>query len=308
MSHPATSGGVGISRYQKLDKVGEGTYGTVYKAKDKMTNDLVALKCIRLDNEEEGVTCTAIREVSLLKELKHPNIVKLHTVDLNEKKLTLVFEYLDMDLKHYLDTNKGHVTLDQVRSFMKQLLLSIQYCHHRNVLHRDLKPQNLLIRQSTGELKLADFGLGKSCGIPVNKLTSEVVTLWYRAPDVLLGSNHYGPGVDLWAVGCIFCEMVTGKALVTGRTDSDQLGRIFKFLGTPDTTIWPSMRSYPNSKMLDEKEFPTFKPGSHVEYFASVPFKTLGADGVELIKRFLRYEPSQRITAVDALASSFFNA
>eukprot|EP01064_Diplonema_japonicum_P018387 TRINITY_DN2707_c0_g1_i1.p1 TRINITY_DN2707_c0_g1~~TRINITY_DN2707_c0_g1_i1.p1 ORF type:complete len:330 (+),score=72.56 TRINITY_DN2707_c0_g1_i1:56-991(+) len=306
MTHPATSGGVGISRYQKLDKIGEGTYGTVYKAKDKQTGDLVALKCIRLDNEEEGVTCTAIREVSLLKELKHPNIVKLHTVDLNEKKLTLVFEYLDMDLKNYLDSNKGHVTLDQVKNFMSQLLMSIHYCHHRNVLHRDLKPQNLLIRQSTGELKLADFGLGKSCGIPVNKLTSEVVTLWYRAPDVLLGSNNYGPGVDLWALGCIFCEMVTGKALVTGRTDADQLSKIFKFLGTPDTNVWPSMNSYPNSRMLADNNFPTYKPGAHVEYFETVPFKTLGKDGVDLIKRFLRYEPSQRITAVDALASPFF--
>ncbi|KAJ9462938.1 Cell division protein kinase 2-like protein CRK1 [Diplonema papillatum] len=308
MTHPATSGGAGISRYQKLDKIGEGTYGTVYKAKDKTNGDLVALKCIRLDNEEEGVTCTAIREVSLLKELKHPNIVKLHTVDLNEKKLTLVFEYLDMDLKNYLDNNKGHVTLDQVRNFMRQLLMSIHYCHHRNVLHRDLKPQNLLIRQATGELKLADFGLGKSCGIPVNKLTSEVVTLWYRAPDVLLGSNNYGPGVDLWAVGCIFCEMVTSKALVTGRTDTDQLGKIFKFLGTPDTNIWPSMNSYPNSKMLTEYNFPTLKPGTHVEYFDSVPFKTLGKDGVDLIKQFLRYEPSQRIPAVEALTSPFFTS
>eukprot|EP01061_Rhynchopus_euleeides_P047930 TRINITY_DN992_c0_g1_i1.p1 TRINITY_DN992_c0_g1~~TRINITY_DN992_c0_g1_i1.p1 ORF type:complete len:313 (+),score=131.37 TRINITY_DN992_c0_g1_i1:256-1194(+) len=305
MSHAAAAT-TGMSRYLKQEKIGEGTYGTVYKAKDKQTGELVALKCIRLDNEEEGVTCTAIREVSLLKELKHPNIVKLHTVDLNEKKLTLVFEYLDMDLRNYLDNNKGHVTLDQVRSFMKQLLLSIQYCHHRNVLHRDLKPQNLLIRQGTGELKLADFGLGKSCGIPVNKLTSEVVTLWYRAPDVLLGSNSYGPGVDLWAVGCIFCEMVTGKALVTGRTDADQLGKIFKFLGTPDTAVWPSMNMYPNSKMLQENNFPVYKPGTHAEYFESVPFKMLGKEGVDLIKRFLRYEPNQRITAISALGSGFF--
>eukprot|EP01063_Lacrimia_lanifica_P014156 TRINITY_DN207_c0_g5_i1.p1 TRINITY_DN207_c0_g5~~TRINITY_DN207_c0_g5_i1.p1 ORF type:complete len:314 (+),score=143.30 TRINITY_DN207_c0_g5_i1:56-997(+) len=309
MSHPATSGGQGMSRFRKLDKVGEGTYGTVFKAEDKQTGDLVALKCIRLDNEEEGVTCTAIREVSLLKELKHPSIVKLHTVDLNEKKLTLVFEYLDMDLKNFLDANRGKVTLDQVRSFMKQLLQAISYCHNRNVLHRDLKPQNLLIRQATGELKLADFGLGKSCGIPVNKLTHEVVTLWYRAPDILLGSNNYGPGVDLWAVGCIFCEMITGKALVTGRTDTDQLTKIFKFLGTPDTTVWPTMNSYPNSNLLHEGGHLTnvYKPGAHVEYFETVPFKTVGQDGIDLIKRFLRYEPSQRVSAIDAMHSPFFN-
>eukprot|EP01062_Namystynia_karyoxenos_P060080 TRINITY_DN5157_c0_g2_i1.p1 TRINITY_DN5157_c0_g2~~TRINITY_DN5157_c0_g2_i1.p1 ORF type:complete len:352 (+),score=147.06 TRINITY_DN5157_c0_g2_i1:148-1056(+) len=297
-----------MARYQKLDKIGEGTYGTVYKAKDKQTGEHVALKCIRLDNEEEGVTCTAIREVSLLKELKHKNIVKLYTVDLSEKKLTLVFEFCDMDLKKYLDTHKGSVTVQLVRSFMHQLLESIEYCHDRNVLHRDLKPQNLLIREDTGELKLADFGLGKSCGIPVNKLTSEVVTLWYRAPDVLLGSNNYGTGVDLWAVGCIFAEMVTGKPLLAGRTDQDQLRKIFELFGTPDATIWPSINSYPNSKLVAqmEKDHGIFRPGKHVEYFETQPFRTLGREGIELIRLFLKYEPAERISAKDALQHQFF--
>jgi len=296
-----------LQKYHKLDKVGEGTYGTVYKAKDKQTGEFVALKCIRLDNEEEGVSCTAIREVSLLKELKHKNIVKLFTVDLADKRLTLVFEFLDMDLKKYLDTHKGEVTVAVVRSFLHQLLESIEYCHDRQILHRDLKPQNLLIRESTGELKLADFGLGKSCGIPVNKLTSEVVTLWYRAPDILLGSTNYGNGVDLWAVGCIFAEMVTSKPLLPGRNDDDQLKKIFDFFGTPNTDIWPSMLAYPNSKLVAavEQQHGVF-PGRHVDVFeGGAAFTALGENGVNLMRKFLRYEPSERISAKEALSHPF---
>lgn len=309
METPATAGG-GMQRYQKLDKIGEGTYGQVYKAKDKQSGDTVALKCIRLDNEEEGVTCTAIREVSLLKELKHKNIVKLYTVDLSDKKLTLVFEFLDCDLKKYLDTHKGQMTVPLVRNFCRQLLESIEYCHHRNVLHRDLKPQNLLIRNDTQELKLADFGLGKSCGIPVNKLTSEVVTLWYRSPDILLGNNNYGNGVDLWAVGCIFAEMVTGKPLLAGRTDADQLKKIIEFLGSPNKDVWPSMDSYPNSKLLTdfERDHGPVQGGRQEEFFKSSPFQGLGSVGTELIREFLKYEPNQRMSAKDALAHQFFQS
>jgi len=305
MASPATAG-TGLQRYQQLDKIGEGTYGKVYKAKDKHTGELVALKCIRLDNEEEGVTCTAIREVSLLKELKHKNIVRLLTVDLTEKKLTLVFEFLDMDLKKFLDTNKGSVTVEHVRKFLHQLLESIEFCHDRSVLHRDLKPQNLLIKLDSLELKLADFGLGKSCGIPVNKLTSEVVTLWYRAPDILLGNNNYGNGVDLWAVGCIFAEMVTGKPLVAGRNDQDQLKKIFELLGTPDETTWPTINGYPNSKNVTQltKDHGTFE-GRSKTLFASTAFVTLGTEGVDLLTRHLQYEPSERISAKEALQHPF---
>jgi cyclin-dependent kinase len=162
-----------MEKYQKIEKLGEGTYGIVYKAQDRLNNNIVALKRIRLDNEEEGVPCTAIREISLLKELKHQNIIQLFDVIHTEKKLTLVFEFMDTDLRKFIDSNQGDVPLMIVKSLLYQLLQGIQYCHEHRVLHRDLKPQNLLLNKRN-ELKIADFGLARAVGIPVRGYSHEV--------------------------------------------------------------------------------------------------------------------------------------
>ena len=146
---------------------------------------------------------TAIREISLLKELSHPNVVQLRDVIYADNRLYLVFEYLDQDLKKYLDVCEGGLEPAILRSFLYQLLHGVAFCHDHRVLHRDLKPQNLLINRE-GELKLADFGLARAFGIPVRSYTHEVVTLWYRAPDVLMGSRKYSTPVDIWSIGCIF--------------------------------------------------------------------------------------------------------
>jgi cyclin-dependent kinase len=199
-----------MERYQKMEKIGEGTYGVVYKAKDRVTGEIVALKKIRLEAEDEGIPSTAIREISLLKELQHPNIVRLYDVVHTERKLTLVFEFLDQDLKKYLDVVESGLDLPILKSFLFQLLTGVAYCHHHRVLHRDLKPPNLLINRE-GQLKLADFGLARAFGIPVRSYTHEVVTLWYRAPDVLMGSRKYSTPVDIWSIGCIFAEMANGR-------------------------------------------------------------------------------------------------
>ena len=204
------------TKYDKLEKIGEGAYGVVYKAKDKQSGELVALKRIRLDADEEGVPCTAIREISLLKELRHDNIVRLIDVVHSERKLTLVFEYLEMDLKKFMDVNNHDLDAATVQHFLRQLLLGIDYCHQRCVLHRDLKPHNLLISRDKS-LKLADFGLGRAFGIPVKKFTHEAVTLWYRSPDVIVGSTNYGLPVDMWSVGCIFAEMASWSPCSTPR-------------------------------------------------------------------------------------------
>jgi len=187
-----------MERYQKMEKIGEGTYGVVYKAKDRVTGEIVALKKIRLEAEDEGIPSTAIREISLLKELQHPNIVRLFDVVHTERKLTLVFEFLDQDLKSYLDICDSGIDLPILKSFLYQLLTGVAHCHHHRILHRDLKPPNLLINRE-GQLKLADFGLARAFGIPVRSYTHEVVTLWYRAPDVLLGSRKYSTPVDIWS-------------------------------------------------------------------------------------------------------------
>ena len=160
------------TQYELLDKIGEGTYGVVYKAKDRV-GDIYALKTIRLEAEEEGIPSTTIREISLLSELQHPNIIALCDVIHTDKKLTLVFEYVEHDLKKLLDLQQHGIPEPHIKWFLLQLLRGLAFCHASRVLHRDLKPQNLLI-SSTGDLKIADFGLARTFGIPVRSYTHEV--------------------------------------------------------------------------------------------------------------------------------------
>jgi len=285
-----------MEKYVKVDKLGEGTYGIVYKAKNKETGEIVALKRIRLDSEDEGVPCTAIREISLLKELKHPNIVRLYDVIHTEKKLTLVFEHLDQDLKKYLDELGGVISKSTIKSFLQQLLRGISFCHEYRVLHRDLKPQNLLINRK-GELKLADFGLARAFGIPVRSYSHEVVTLWYRAPDVLMGSRKYSTPIDIWSAGCIFAEMATGRPLFPGTSTPDQLLRIFKILGTPTEKNWSTIAEMPEYK----NDFPLYS----AQKLNSV-VSGLDTEGYDLLDKMLQYDPNRRITASLALTHPYF--
>ena len=289
-----------MERYQKLEKIGEGTYGVVYKAKDRVTNEIVALKKIRLEAEDEGIPSTAIREISLLKELQHPNIVRLYDVVHTERKLTLVFEFLDQDLKKYLDVCENGLELCVLQSFLYQLLHGVAYCHDHRVLHRDLKPQNLLINRE-GELKLADFGLARAFGIPVRSYTHEVVTLWYRAPDVLMGSRKYSTPVDIWSIGCIFAEMANGRPLFAGTSESDQLDRIFRALGTPTETVYPGIVELPEFQKV-KTQFPRYPPLE--SWTALVP--NLTPLGIDLLSKMLSYDPAKRIAAQDALSHPFF--
>jgi cyclin-dependent kinase 1 len=246
-----------LSDYVKIEKIGEGTYGVVYKGKNKITNQLVALKKIRLENDEEGVPSTAIREISLLRELQHPNIVSLMDVLMQENKLYLVFEFLSMDLKKYMETVVPANTLldpQLVKSYLFQITQGILYCHKRRTMHRDLKPQNLLIDHN-GVIKLADFGLARAFGIPIRVYTHEVVTLWYRAPEVLLGAQRYSCAIDIWSIGCIFSEMATRKPLFHGDSEIDQLFKIFRILSTPSEETWPGV-----SELQDYKSsFPMWR-------------------------------------------------
>ncbi|MQM05164.1 hypothetical protein Taro_037974 [Colocasia esculenta] len=240
-------------QYEKVEKIGEGTYGVVYKARDRLTNETIALKKIRLEQEDEGVPSTAIREISLLKEMQHCNIVRtgfwLQDVVHSEKRLYLVFEYLDLDLKKHMDSCPELAKDPRlIKTFLYQILRGIAYCHSHRVLHRDLKPQNLLIDRRTNALKLADFGLARAFGIPVRTFTHEVVTLWYRAPEILLGSRHYSTPVDVWSVGCIFAEMVNQRPLFPGDSEIDELFKIFRIMGTPNEETWPGVTSLPDFK------------------------------------------------------------
>ncbi|XP_052805726.1 cyclin-dependent kinase 2-like [Mya arenaria] len=287
-----------MENFQKIEKIGEGTYGVVYKAVDRNTGQLVALKKIRLDADSEGVPSTAIREISLLKELDHVNIVRLLDVVHSEKKLYLVFEFLQMDLKKLMDScPPSGLGENLVRSYLYQLLLGISYCHAHRVLHRDIKPQNLLIDKQ-GNIKLADFGLARAFGVPVRTYTHEVVTLWYRAPEILLGSKFYSTPVDVWSLGCIFAEMITRRPLFPGDSEIDQLFRIFRTLGTPDETIWPNVTQLPDFK----SSFPKWpqQPVSSI-------LPHLCPDGQDLLTKMMKYEPSQRVSAKTALSHPYFS-
>ncbi|XP_067122441.1 LOW QUALITY PROTEIN: cyclin-dependent kinase 1-like [Centruroides vittatus] len=285
--------------YIKIEKIGEGTYGVVYKGKNRRTGQLVALKKIRLESEDEGVPSTAIREISLLKELNHSNIVRLQDVLMQENRLYLVFEYLSMDLKKYLDSIPTGQYMDKmlVKSYLHQILRAMLYCHRRRILHRDLKPQNLLIDQK-GMIKIADFGLARAFGIPVRVYTHEVVTLWYRTPEVLLGSPRYSTPVDVWSIGCIFSEMANKRPLFHGDSEIDQLFRIFRTLSTPTEDTWPGV-----SRMPDYK--PTFPMWKQNILLTSVP--QLDTSGIDLLQKMLVYNPTERISAEAALTHSYFD-
>lgn len=286
-----------LARYQKLEKLGEGTYGVVYKAREKATERIVALKKMRLDAEDEGVPSTAIREISLLRELRQSNIVRLLEVLHSDNKLYLVFEFLEQDLKKYMDSVPTPPEPPLVKSYLYQLVRGIAYCHSRRVLHRDLKPQNLLIDRY-GALKLADFGLARAFSIPIRAYTHEVVTLWYRAPEILLGSRTYATPVDIWSAGCIFAELASKRPIFPGDSEIDQLFRIFRVLGTPDSETWPGVDKLPDFKAT----FPTWKSQPLAKF---VP--QLDPLGVDLLSRMLVYEPQKRISAKAALDHPYFN-
>eukprot|EP00727_Mastigamoeba_balamuthi_P014812 m51a1_g9957 Cyclin-dependent kinase (310) ;mRNA; f:52103-53781 len=284
-------------RFERMDKLGEGTYGVVFKARERLTGRIVALKRIRMDGDDEGVPSTAIREIATLRELHHANIVDLIDVVNTGTRLYLVFEYMDRDLKHYLD----HVPTPQVdpllaKSYMYQMLRGIAYCHSHRVFHRDLKPQNLLI-DSHGAIKLADFGLARAFCIPLRAYTHEVVTLWYRAPEILLGAQHYSTGVDMWSVGTIFAELLTKAPLFPGDSEIDQMYKIFRVLGTPKESMWPGVSQLPDYKT----SFPQWS------YQGLKSVLNVDPVALDLMSKMLVYDPARRISARQALEHPYFN-
>ncbi|XP_017782481.1 PREDICTED: cyclin-dependent kinase A-1-like [Nicrophorus vespilloides] len=289
-----------LDKFIKLRKAGEGTYGVVYKAKDKITGKFVALKKMKLDRYEnrdsEGIPSTAIREICLLKDLHHSSIVELLDIICGDQKsIYLIFEYLELDLKNYLDLSKERLPEDLIKSYVKQLFEGLAYLHSHRILHRDLKPQNILIDKE-GHIKLADFGLSRCFMVPIRAYTHEVVTLWYRAPELLLGSKMYGPGVDVWSLACIMAEMITKKAIFTGDSEIDQVYKMFKICGTPNESTWPGCTSLPDYR----SSFPKWEPqdlSDHIDFHTP--------QQKDFLLSILEYNPAKRFTAREALKTDY---
>ncbi|KAM3301840.1 putative serine/threonine-protein kinase [Capsicum chacoense] len=285
--------------FEKLDKIGQGTYSSVFKARDLTNNKIVALKRVRFDNMDPESVKFMAREIVILRRLDHPNIIKLQGLVSSRSScsLYLVFEYMEHDLTGLASVPDIKFTEPQMKCYMQQLLSGLDHCHSRGVLHRDIKGSNLLI-DNNGILKIADFGLAtffvQHQSVP---LTSRVVTLWYRPPELLLGASHYGVAVDLWSTGCILGELYAGKPIMPGRTEVEQLHKIFKLCGSPSDHYWKKEKLHHST---------AFKPLHPYRRRIGEAFKDFPPSAVGLMDTLLSIDPELRGTAVGALASEFF--
>ncbi|KAI3990938.1 hypothetical protein MKX01_026122 [Papaver californicum] len=285
--------------FEKLDKIGQGTYSNVYKARDLETGKMVALKKVRFVNMDPESVRFMAREIHILRKLDHPNIVKLDGLITSRmsSSLYLVFEYMEHDLAGLSSSPGTKFTEPQIKCYMKQLLCGLEHCHSRGILHRDIKGSNLLL-DNNGILRIADFGLATSFSPnQTQPLTSRVVTLWYRPPELLLGATEYGVAVDLWSSGCILAELLAGKPIMPGRTEVEQLHKIFKLCGSPADDYWKK-KKLPHATI--------FKPQHPYKRCIAETFKSFPSSSLALLDVLLAIEPEDRGTASSALKSDFF--
>ncbi|EAA13162.4 AGAP004780-PA [Anopheles gambiae str. PEST] len=297
-----------VEVFDMLEQIGEGTYGQVYKAKDQQTNELVALKKVRLEHEKEGFPITAVREIKILRQLNHQNIVNLREIVTDKQdalefrkdkgSFYLVFEYMDHDLMGLLESGMVDFNEQNNASIMRQLLDGLNYCHKKNFLHRDIKCSNILMN-NRGEVKLADFGLARLYNADNRErpYTNKVITLWYRPPELLLGEERYGPAIDVWSCGCILGELFLKKPLFQANQEPAQLEMISRLCGTPTPAVWPNVIKLPLFHTLKSKKQYRRKLR---EDFVFMPMPSL-----DLLDSMLVLDPDRRITAEDALKSNW---
>eukprot|EP00123_Amoebidium_parasiticum_P006512 comp17442_c0_seq1/m.16860 comp17442_c0_seq1/g.16860 ORF comp17442_c0_seq1/g.16860 comp17442_c0_seq1/m.16860 type:complete len:307 (-) comp17442_c0_seq1:174-1094(-) len=280
--------------YTMLECIGSGTYGKVYKGKDLADESTVAIKKLKWPGLEKGsvgggIPSSILREVALLKQLDHQNIIRLQDITIQNTHMYLVFEHLSCDLRQYLDTEGPQgLPQDIADTIIEQMLSGLTHMHSKRIMHRDLKPQNILLNRHTMEIKIADLGLSRFFHVFPSTYTHEVVTLWYRAPEVLLGCNTYTASIDVWSAGCIIAELITGTPLLPGDSEVDQIMRTFRLLGTPSEIVWRGVSHLPHFSA----QFPSWRP-------RKLPCYT--PHGQQLLAAMLQLNPSTRCTARRAL-------
>ncbi|CAG9581490.1 unnamed protein product [Danaus chrysippus] len=287
-----------VGEFEKLNRIGEGTYGIVYRAKDKLNGNIVALKKVRMDVEKDGLPLSGLREIQVLMACRHENIVQLKEVLVGRslESIFLSMEYCEQDLASLLDNMTSPFTESQVKCLMLQVLKGLKYLHSNFIVHRDLKVSNLLLTDK-GCVKIADFGLARWLGA-TRSATPRVVTLWYRAPELLLQSPKQTPALDMWAAGCILGELLANKPLLPGRTEIEQLELIVDLLGTPSDAIWPEFSALPALQNFTLKQ----QPYNNLKQ----KFPWLSAAGLRLLNFLFMYDPNKRATAEECLQSSYF--